>query len=105
MVAATSQQALQGGSSNKPGVAARQSAQAKRNKYEPHEIVPLVLESGGRVGTEFSTFIKELLPEGSQRGIMAQTVWQTIAATLQRANARAILQARRAWKSAPLMSA
>ena len=50
IVAATSQQALQGGSENKAGVAATQSAQAKRAKYEPRVMLPLVIESGGRVG-------------------------------------------------------
>ena len=99
VVAATSQQALQGGAHTKAGVAAEQSAQAKRAKYDPHEVLPLVIESGGRVGVEFSNFVKELLPEGFVRSQMAQTIWQTLSSTLQRANARAYLQARRAWKT------
>ena len=98
IVAATSQQALQGGSNNKVGDAAKQSAQAKRAKYEPHVMLPLVIETGGHVGAEFCTFVKELLPDGFLRSQMAQTIWQTLSTTLQRANARALLQAKRAWK-------
>ena len=71
IVAATSQQALQGGSNNKVGVAAKQSAQAKRAKYEPRVMLLLVIESGGRVGAEFVTFVKELLLEGFIRSQMA----------------------------------
>ena len=101
IVAPTSKQAMQGGASSKLGAAAKQSAQAKRSKYDPFDITPLVLESGGRVGTDFTNFIRDLLPDGFSRSTMAQAVWQTVAATLQRANARAVLQARRAWRMAP----
>ena len=62
--AATRQQALQSGAGNKIGVAANQSERAKRAKYEPLVMTPLVLESGGRVCIAFFQFVTELLPSG-----------------------------------------
>ena len=101
IVSATSQQALQAGASSKVGVAAKQSERAKKSKYDPHLVTPLVLESGGRAVSEFSQFIKDLLPIGHTRSTVAQQIWQSIAVALQRANARAVLQAQRAWRLLP----
>ena len=94
VVSATSRQALQGGSGNKIGVSAKQGEQAKINKYKPIDVKPLVLESGGRVGQ----LVGSLLPSGAIRSSVAQVLWQTISVALQRANARALLPAKRAWR-------
>ena len=79
-------------------VSAKQGDQAQINKSKPIDVKPLVLESGGRVGLAFTELIKSLLPSGALCSSIAQVLWQTVSVALQRANARALLQAKRAWR-------
>ena len=80
------------------GAAAANLEAVKRREY-PHlasrGLVPLVCEMHGRLGTSLLAWLRSLAPPpgDGQRGRSLAAVYQTFAATLQRANAAAILAA------------
>jgi hypothetical protein len=87
-----------GRSSRVAGAAADLLEAHKRREY-PHlassGLVPLVCETHGRLGSSLSAWLRSLAPPPGDglRGPTLSAVYQTWSATLQRANAKAILAA------------
>ena len=72
-----------------PGYAAAQGEQYKRRKYSPHNVVPIVFETHGRIGNDTATFLTKLiatLPE-SERQHMYHHALQQLSTSLQLHNA------------------
>ena len=90
LVSPTSAQAMRSRADNRNGVAAGIAEGVKRRTYRQHGVVPLVLEHGGRAGPAFEAHLRRMLPTGPERSRESQRVWQTIATTLQLAQARTI---------------
>ena len=83
--------------SNNDGLAASQAVGVKRNRYPPSggELVPAVLESGGRPADELVSFVRSYgqdLPE-AERSVVIATAWRRIQRTLVVGNAEMILSA------------
>ena len=71
------------------GYAAMQGKQYTRHKYAPHDVIPIVFETHGRVGGDTLTFLAKLtatLPE-TERPHAYHHVLQELSTTLQRYNA------------------
>ena len=90
IVSPLSIQALEKGSHAMSGVAAKLYELYKINKYNPFHIIPLIWEHGGREGARAREWVKSQLPSGHVRSQAAQSIWQTLSVTVQRANARTI---------------
>ena len=68
----------------KPGYAALRAEYGKRQRYPVNNIIPFVLELGGRPGPTAIRFIRDLFKlEGSSREQNIADVWTTISAALQ----------------------
>ena len=83
--------------SNNDGLAASQAVSVKRNRYPPSggELVPAVLETGGRPADELVSFVRSYganLPEAERSAVIA-TAWRRIQRTLVVGNAEMILSA------------
>ena len=77
-----------------PGAAARAAAAHKRRVYSETKVIPAAVETHGRCGEDFLTFLRGLAPkEGASRTAALQMVYQTIACAVQRGNADAVLSA------------
>ena len=83
--------------SNNDGLAASQAVGVKRNRSPPSggELVPAVLETGGRPADELVSFVRSYgqdLPE-AERSVVIATAWRRIQRTLVVGNAEMILSA------------
>lgn len=68
----------------KPGYAALRAEYGKRQRYPIPNLIPFVLELGGRPGPTALRFVRELFKvEGSTRSQTIADVWATISSTLQ----------------------
>ena len=77
------------------GVAAREREQKKYRDYQNHpNLIPFVLESGGRWGTKATAFIRTAAPEDPGERTAAIThIQHTVSALLQRGRADGIITA------------
>ena len=83
--------------SNKDGLAASQAVDEKRTRYPPHggNLVPAVLESGGRPSDELVAFVRTYghgLPDADRSKVISST-WRQISRVLQCGNAEMVLSA------------
>jgi hypothetical protein len=83
--------------SNKDGLAANQAVDKKRVRYPPEggELVPAVLEAGGRPSDELVAFIRSYgygLSNAERSEVISQA-WRQISRTLAIGNAEMILSA------------
>ena len=72
-----------------PGFAAAQGEQYKKRKYAPYNVIPIVFEMHGRVGSDATCFLTRLtatLPE-SERQNRYHHALQQLSTTLQLYNA------------------
>ena len=79
------------------GVAAAQAVDRKRARYPPAggELIPAVLESGGRPADELVAFVRSYgqgLPEAERSGVIS-TTWRKIQRCLAFGNAEMLLSA------------
>ena len=68
------------------GKAAERGVVAKRNRYG-QEVVPFVLEVGGRPSLPARQWVRKVISFGTQEGehpLLGATAWQMISCTLQR---------------------
>jgi len=96
VVSPLSVQALEKGSARTPGVAAKTHEIHKVTKYS-HNIIPIILEHGGREGARAREWVKSQLPDGHMRSQAAQVIWQSIAVSLQRANSKTIREIKKRY--------
>ena len=94
VVSPLSVQAFEKGSDRTPGVAAKTHEIHKVTKYS-HTIIPIIFEHGGREGARAREWVKSQLPDGHMRSQAAQVIWQSIAASLQRANSKTIREVKK----------
>ena len=85
------------GLSKRDGLAAAQWADDKHSRYPPPggELVPAVLESGGRPCDELVSFIRTYGQglDPADRSAVISTAWRSISRTLQVGNAEMLLSA------------
>ena len=83
--------------SNKDGLAASQRVDDKRGRYPPHggDLVPAVLECGGRPADELVAFVRTYGHglEEAERSVAISSTWRQISRTLQTGNAEMVLSA------------
>ena len=75
----------------KPGYAALRAEYGKRQRYPTPDIVPFVLELGGRPGPTALRFIRDLFKhEGATRTQSIADAWSTLSSTLHSSTAEQI---------------
>ena len=68
----------------KPGYAALRAEYGKRQRYPVPNIIPFVLELGGRPGPTALRFVRDMFKlDGASRAHTIADVWATISSTLQ----------------------
>ena len=81
------------GAAKKPGYAALRAEFGKRQRYPVNNIVPFVLELGGRAGPSAQKFVRDLFKtEGSARGQSISDVWANLSSALHTATACHIIK-------------
>ena len=86
---------LKAGAATHTGAAARILEGAKRRKYPGIAVTPFCVEAYGHFGESALSFVRFLsrgLP-AHERGLQVSGMLQTISVTLQRANAKLVVQA------------
>ncbi len=94
VTSALTQSALAGAHANSitPGFAATQAETYKKRKYYPHDVVPIVFETHGRIGNETLQFLRKLtntLPEPEREAAYHHAI-QHLSTMLQTYNAKTI---------------
>ena len=79
-------------------MAAAQEVDSKRTRYPPRqglELIPMVLEAGGRPSEEAAAFVRSYGAdlEEDERGELLGRLWREISVTLQTGNAEMVLSA------------
>ena len=65
----------------------------KRTRYPlAVNLVPFILETGGRMGMAARNFARRLAPVGPNRNVALQELWQDVATELQKQNALMVLR-------------
>ena len=94
VVSATSREALKRGSADREEVTADLGAARKRQTYSNIAVVPFVLEESGRLGADALSLVRKLAPrEHAARTEALNELYQSLAATLQRAAANSAIAA------------
>ena len=79
------------GAARTPGYAALRAEFGKRQRYPVNNIVPFVMELGGRAGPSAQKLIRDLFKtEGSARDQSISDVWATLSSALHSATAHQI---------------
>ena len=77
----------------RPGLAAADRERTKHSRYPGEELLPAVLEAGGRWGREFRLWARSVLPEGPRRAERLAELRCRLAVALQRGVAASLLAA------------
>ena len=94
VVSPTSREALRRGAADREGVTAELGADGKRVKYNNITVTPFVLESSGRLGADALGLVRKIAPwEPGARAEALNELYQSLAATLQRASANSAIAA------------
>ena len=74
------------GASTRDGYAAKRAEAYKRNRYPIDNLVPVVIELGGRPGPTARKFVAQLFPEDEpERAKAIAQVWSTLSNVVQSA--------------------
>ena len=101
--ATSSDPRVQRARASRMGVAARDREADKHRRYPGADLLPGVLEGGGRWGIELRGFVKAVAPTGGRRAAAINDLRQRLAVALQRGVAAMLLgsagKAQRPWRA------
>ena len=101
--ATSSDPRVQRAKASRIGAATRDREADKHRRYPGADLLPCVLEGGGRWGIELRGFVKAVAPTGGRRAAAINDLRQRLAVALQRGVAAMLLgsagKAQRPWRA------